>query len=66
MAAVLDPEGQLPVAVAGSVGQRLAPRLNAGLRARCVEPAGDAAEGALMLLQGVLRGPGVTMEQVRR
>jgi glucosamine kinase len=56
MAAALDPEGQLPVAIAGSVGQRLAPRLDPALRARCVEPAGDAAAGALMLLQRALHG----------
>jgi glucosamine kinase len=55
MASALDREGSLPVAIAGSVGQRLAPRLDVALRARCVAPAGDAAEGALMLLQRALR-----------
>jgi hypothetical protein len=36
------------------------------LRARCVEPAGDAAEGALVLLQRALRGSGEAAEQATR
>ena len=66
MAAALDPEGQLPVAIAGSVGQRIAPTLADALRARCVEPAADAAEGALMLLQRALRTTGATAERETR
>ena len=54
LAHALDPTGALPVAVCGSVGQRLAPRLPAPLRARCIEPAADAAQGALWMLQAHL------------
>jgi glucosamine kinase len=46
----LDPAAELPLVVGGSVGRRLAPRLAAEARARLVEPAGDAADGALLLL----------------
>ena len=50
IAAALDPEGRLPVAIAGSIGQRLQAHLPMALRARCVAPAGDSAQGALQLL----------------
>ena len=50
MAQALDPAGQLPLVVTGSVGQRLQPLMPAPLRARCTVPAGDAAQGALRLL----------------
>lgn len=50
MAQALDPAGLLPLALTGSVGQRLQPRLPTSLRARCIAPAGDAAQGALRLL----------------
>lgn len=50
MAQALDPAGMLPLVVTGSVGQRLQPLLPAPLRARCVAPEGDAAQGALRLL----------------
>ena len=49
LAHVLDPHAQMPVAVSGSVGQRLLPRLPNVLRSRCVVPAHDASHGALML-----------------
>ncbi len=45
----LDPAAALPLALLGSVGQRLAPRLPAPLRARLVRPRGDAMDGALSL-----------------
>jgi len=48
-AAALDPSGRLPLVVTGSLGQRLRPRLAPELLARCVEPAGDSADGALLL-----------------
>lgn len=51
MARALDPAGTLPLALMGSVGRRLAPRLAPELRERCVEPQGDAAEGALHLIR---------------
>lgn len=47
----LDPDASLPLAITGSVGTRLQPWLPAPLRARCVSPAGDAAQGALLLLR---------------
>jgi glucosamine kinase len=44
----------LPVVVRGSIGERLVPRWPAPLRARCVAPAGDSADGALALLRAAL------------
>ncbi|MBW8847325.1 MAG: ATPase [Burkholderiales bacterium] len=41
----------LPLALAGSIAQRLAPRFSAALQSRRVEPQGDAATGALWLIQ---------------
>ncbi|QDL52859.1 BadF/BadG/BcrA/BcrD ATPase family protein [Rhodoferax aquaticus] len=49
MAQALDPDGSLPVALWGSIGQRLAPRLRNRLGARLVTPVGDAMDGALLL-----------------
>lgn len=54
LAGALDPAGELPVALTGSVAERLAPRLPPALRARCVAPAGDAADGALQLVRRAL------------
>jgi glucosamine kinase len=51
IARALDPAGDLPLAVTGSIGQRLTPRFSAALAARIVSPAGDAADGALQLLR---------------
>lgn len=51
MARTLDPAGVLPLALMGSVGQRLAPRLAPELRERCVAPQGDAMDGALHLVR---------------
>ena len=41
----------LPLALAGSIALRLAPRLSPALQSRRVEPQGDAAAGALWLIQ---------------
>lgn len=41
----------LPLALAGSIALRLAPRLSPAVQARRVEPQGDAAAGALWLIQ---------------
>ena len=41
----------LPVVMRGSVGESLAPRWPAALRARLVQPQGDSADGALRLLR---------------
>jgi len=49
LAAALHPT--LPLALAGSVALRLAPRLSPALQARRVEPQGDAATGALWLIR---------------
>lgn len=54
LAAALDPAGALPLAIAGSIGRRLEPRLSPRTRARCVAPAGDAADGALTLIRQFL------------
>jgi glucosamine kinase len=50
IAAALDPERVLPLAVFGSIGRRLLPRFERSIQARCVEPAGDSADGALRLV----------------
>lgn len=50
-ARALDPTGQLPLALAGSVAQRLQPWLPPNLRERLATPAGDALDGAHWLLQ---------------
>lgn len=51
LARALDPEGQLPLALCGSIAERLAPRLaDEALRRRIVSPEGDAMDGALLLL----------------
>ncbi len=49
LAAALHPT--LPLALAGSIAQRLAPRFSPALQSRRVEPQGDAASGALWLIQ---------------
>lgn len=41
----------LPLALAGSIALRLAPRLSTALQCRRVEPRGDAVAGALWLIQ---------------
>ena len=50
LALALDPAGSLPVVISGSVGRQLQSRLPAELRTRCVAAAGDATQGALLLL----------------
>lgn len=51
IALALDPEGELPVAIMGSIGALLLPRLPTALQQRCVRPAGDAMDGALQLIR---------------
>jgi glucosamine kinase len=48
----------LPLAIFGSIGQRLLRRFESSIRARCVEPAGDSADGALRLVRQALSGLG--------
>lgn len=55
-AGALDPSGALPLVITGSIGLRLQPRLASALRARCVAPAGDSADGALFLVRQALQG----------
>ena len=54
IAAALDPERELPLAICGTVGRQLLPRFHPAVRARCVEPVGDAADGALRLIRQAL------------
>jgi glucosamine kinase len=49
MALAVDPERALPLAILGSLGKRLAPRLSAETRQRLVPAQGDAMDGALTL-----------------
>lgn len=51
MVVALDPQGTLPIAVSGSVGERLRERLDPQVRQRCVDVAMGPVEGALLLLQ---------------
>ncbi len=55
LAHALDPEGVLPLALCGSVALRLAPEFSAILRARCVPPQGDSADGGLHLVRAALQ-----------
>lgn len=52
--AALDPAGDLPLVLAGSIAERLDPLFAPALRARCIAPRGDAAEGALRLIDAAL------------
>lgn len=59
LAQALQPTGLtdgLPLVVAGSVGERLVPRLPAALQACLVPPAGDALDGALQRVRQALAG----------
>ena len=51
LAFAIDPRGRLPLALCGSIGKRLAPRLRPALRDRLVPAAQGPAEGALMLIR---------------
>jgi glucosamine kinase len=53
MVDALDPGGDLPVALCGSIGRRLVPYLPA-LTARLHEPEGDAVDGALLLVRNAV------------
>jgi glucosamine kinase len=55
LALAIDPRGRLPLAVAGSIGERLAPRMRPFVRTRIVPARGSAAEGALMLARSAVR-----------
>ncbi len=49
LAMTLDPAQDLPLALAGSIAQRLVPYLSPTLAQRVVQPQGDAMDGALAL-----------------
>jgi glucosamine kinase len=55
LALAIDPRGRLPLAVAGSIGERLVPRMRPFVRSRIVPAQGGAAEGALMLARRLRR-----------
>lgn len=57
LALALDPPGDLPLALCGSVGQRLSGRFPPELRRRYVEAAGDSTSGALTLIQRFVESP---------
>lgn len=50
MAAALDPQAALPLAIYGSVGRALMPRLAPATRGRCIASPKEAAYGALTLV----------------
>jgi len=54
MATALDPQAVLPLAIYGSVGRSLMPRLAPATRDRCIPTPRDAAYGALTLVQQLL------------
>jgi glucosamine kinase len=49
LALAIDPRGRLPLAISGSIGERLAARMRPFVRSRIVPAQAGAAEGALML-----------------
>lgn len=62
IALALDPDGRLPLVVSGSIAARLQRRLAPSIRARLVEPAGDAVDGALRLIRARLEGTGLRFD----
>lgn len=60
LARALDPSEQLALALSGSIALRLREKFSGNMRARCVEPQGDSADGALLLVRSALNSrPGV-------
>lgn len=59
LAHALDPSGRLPLALCGSVARRLAGHFSGTIRARCVEPQGDSADGALLMIGRALTEMGL-------
>ena len=54
IALALDPAQDLPLAICGSIGEQLQPRLAPATQARCVKPRQDATHGALHLIRAAL------------
>jgi glucosamine kinase len=61
LAIAVDPAGKLPLAVSGSIGARLAPRMAPVLRDRMVPVKKGPAEGALMLARQMVRSDSEAM-----
>ncbi|MFY8116331.1 MAG: BadF/BadG/BcrA/BcrD ATPase family protein [Roseateles sp.] len=59
LALALDPSGRLPVALCGSIARRVAAYFSGTIRARCVEPQGDSADGALLMIGRALTEMGL-------
>ena len=57
MAVALDPSRELPLALCGGLGAPLRAYLPRDLLARCVEPQGDSASGALRMIELHLKEP---------
>ena len=57
MALAMDPGGTLPLAVCGSIGEQLKPRLARATLARCIDARFDAPYGALILIRRALETP---------
>ncbi|WP_428502928.1 BadF/BadG/BcrA/BcrD ATPase family protein [Roseateles sp.] len=55
LAHALDPQSELPLALCGSIAVRLSSEFSGTIRARCVSPRGDSAEGALHLVRSALQ-----------
>ncbi len=58
IALALDPLGGLPLAVSGSIGERLSARFSPALRSRLVTAADGPAAGALTLIRAVVERTG--------
>jgi len=58
IALALDPQGGLPLAVSGSIGERLSERFSPALRSHLVQPADGPAAGALTLIRAVVEWTG--------
>jgi glucosamine kinase len=55
LALAIDPRGRLPLAVAGSIGERLAPRMRPFVRSRIVPAQAGPDQGALVLARRLLK-----------
>ena len=55
LALAVDPRGRLPLALGGSIAERLAPRLMPAVRTRLVAAQGGPAEGALVLAREAVK-----------
>ncbi len=56
IARALDASGQLPLALCGGLGEPLRPYLPPDMQERCIAPLGDAASGALRMIELHVKG----------